>query len=179
MSDDNPCVYCVAGFPHPLMPECESSDDDTEKAIKEAVNGRGRPQKEGSEFKDAESSGRKRAAELLPTETLKTMICEWALLKEAGGGKYPIKRCHGNVATDRHHGPDKNKLNNEKRVNLHAICSYCHNLWHAKNDETYIGERPEDDSPWNPEEPFAPHNPEGPKMTIQEALVNEITRYNK
>lgn len=178
MSEDNPCVYCVAGFPHPKLPECESSDADTEKAIKEAVK-LGRPQKEGSEFQDAESSGRKRAAEELPTDVLKTMICEWALLKEAGGGINPIKGCHGNVATDRHHGPNKNTLYNERRVNLHAICSYCHNLWHAKNDSTYEGERPKDDTPWYPAGEYKPHDPDGPRMTIQEALVNEITRYNK
>jgi len=37
----------------------------------------------------------------------------------------------------RHHGPDKNTLNNEKG-NVHRICHSCHNRWHTLNDEDYI-----------------------------------------
>ncbi len=175
------CILCVAGMPHPKLPEC-TSDEEIQTVIAAVVKEEvklGRPVKSGDEFEDAESTGRKRAADLLPTATLKTMICEWALLKEAGGGKNPITGCHGNVATDRHHGPNKNTLYNERRENLHAICSYCHNLWHAKNDSSYEGERPKDDTPWNPVGEYQPHNPDGPKITIQQALLNELTRYNK
>lgn len=172
------CVLCVADMPHPETPEC-ISDTETANVIADVVSKMGRPVKSGAEFTDAESTGRKRAAEELPTEILTTMICEWALLKEAGGGVNPIKGCHGNPATDRHHGPNKNTLYNERRVNLHAICSFCHNLWHARNDSTYEGERPKDDTPWYPAEEFKEHDPNGPKMTIQEALLNELTRYNK
>lgn len=170
------CVLCVADMPHPVTPECIS--DDTEVVIAAVVSESklGRPAKTDS-FEDAESTGRKRAAEELPTEQLKTMICEWALLKEAGGGINPIEGCHGNRATDRHHGPNKNTLYNERRVNLHAICAYCHNLWHSKNDSTYEGERPKDDTPWNPEGLFKPHDPDGPKMSIKEALMKEVLRY--
>jgi hypothetical protein len=178
MSEEIVCVLCVAGMPHPELPEC-TSDDKVEKQIKQAASEAviGRPPKSGDEFTDAESTGRKRAAELLPTEVLNTMICEWALLQEAGGGKNPITGCHGNRATDRHHGPDKNTLNNERRQNLHAICSYCHNLWHAKNDSTYEGERPKGDTPWLPMGEFKEHDPDGPKITVQQALLNELTRY--
>lgn len=178
MSEPEVCVLCVAGMPHPELPEC-SSDAEVQESIHEVVAKMGRPVKDGTDMLDAESTGRKRAAELLPTEILNTMICEWALLQEAGGGVYPIKGCHGNVATDRHHGPNKNTLYNERRVNLHAICSFCHNLWHARNDSTYDGERPKDNTPWCPTEEFKEHDPNGPKMTIQEALLNELTRYNK
>lgn len=172
------CQYCVVEFPHEPTPECLSSVDQISQSIGEAVSAvMGRPQKAGNEFTDAESSGRKRAAALLPTEQLETMICEWALLKEAGGGVNPIRGCHGNRATDRHHGPDKNTLNNERQVNLHGICAFCHNEWHAKNDDTYSGERPKGDEPWIPDGEFSPHNPDGEKMTIKEALANEILRY--
>lgn len=126
---------------------------------------------------DPESTGRKRAAKAIPDEQLSGMICEWALLKEAGGGQFPIRGCHGNKATDRHHGPDKNTLNNERRINLHAICSFCHNEWHAKNDSTYEGVRPKDDTPWVPVGEYKLHNPDGPKLTVKEAIAFELTRY--
>lgn len=178
MPEPEVCVLCVAGMPHYETPEC-TSDVKTADTIADVVSKMGRPVKSGNDFVDAESTGRKRAAELLPTETLNTMICEWALLKEAGGGIYPIKGCHGNKATDRHHGPNKNTLYNERKSNLHAICSFCHNLWHSKNDATYEGERPEGDSPWYPTGEWQEHNPEGERMSIQEALLNELTRYKK
>jgi hypothetical protein len=64
------------------------------------------------------------------------MVCEWASLKEAGGGVFPIIGCPGNNAVNRHHGPDKNTLNNES-TNVHRICSPCHNRWHTRNDPIY------------------------------------------
>lgn len=170
------CVNCVAGFPHPVTQFCVSNTEAVELAIKEEVAKLGRPVSDGTDLSDPISTGRKRAAELLPTEVLSTMICEWALLKEAGGGLYPIKGCHGNKATDRHHGPDKNTLNNKRKENLHAICSYCHNEWHAKNDSTYLGERPKDATPWIPEGEFKQHNPDD-RMTVKEALIAELSRY--
>jgi len=39
-------------------------------------------------------------------------VCEWAWLLQAGGGVVPIMGCPGRPASDRHHGPDKNTLNN-------------------------------------------------------------------
>lgn len=172
------CTLCIAGFPHDvefcLNPEGALQPTEVEAAIKAAVLGR--PPKDESDMVDPESTGRKRASALLPKEMMEGMICEWALLKEAGGGINPIKGCHGNKATDRHHGPDKNTLNNERRINLHAICSFCHNEWHAKNDATYSGERPKDDTPWIPVGEFSRHDPDGERMTVQDAMVNEIAR---
>jgi hypothetical protein len=173
------CTLCVAGFPHHvddcLNPEGADTPDGIEAAIKTAIMGR--PPKDESDMDDPESTGRKRAASALPKEVLAGMICEWALLKEAGGGVFPVKGCHGNKATDRHHGPDKNTLNNERHENLHGICAFCHNEWHAKNDPTYEGERPKDGTPWLPVGEYCLHDPEGPKMSIKESLAYEILRY--
>lgn len=171
------CVLCVAGFPH-LVEECLNPEGATPDTITEAIQAAiGRPQKDAQEMADPESTGRKRAAAALPPEQLEGMICEWALLKEAGGGIHPIRGCHGNKATDRHHGPDKNTLNNERRVNLHGICSFCHNEWHAKNDATYEGVRPKDDTPWLPVGEYKLHNPDGERMSVKEAIAYELTRY--
>jgi hypothetical protein len=76
------------------------------------------------------------------------MVCEWAGLKFAGGGVIPIVGCVGRPASDRHHGPDKNTMNNAEG-NLHRICDHCHNTWHALNDPHY-GERPEHTKPFLP-----------------------------
>lgn len=170
------CRYCVVEWPHDPTEECISTPDETSEAIQATVtNLIGRPPKDENDMTDPESAGRKRAAALLPKDILETMICEWSMLKEAGGGIYPIKGCHNNKATDRHHGPDKNTLNNERGTNLHAICSYCHNRWHAANDNTYEGERPKDATSWTPRGEYKPHNPTD-KMTIKESLVEELKR---
>lgn len=94
------------------------------------------------ELKEPSSTGRKRVAEMYPIPP--GQMCEWARLKHAGGGLHPIVGCIGNAATDLHHGPDKNTLCNEKaswgcgdRENIHLICSFCHNAWHAANDPDY------------------------------------------
>ncbi len=151
----------------------------TPDSIQEAVSAAviGRPRMEGEDMADPESTGRKRAKAAIPAEQLSGMICEWALLKQAGGGVNPIRGCHGNKATDRHHGPDKNTLNNERQVNLHGICSFCHNEWNAKNDSTYAGVRPKDDTPWLPVGDYKLHDPNGPKMAVKEAIAYELTRY--
>jgi len=115
------------------------------------------------EYADPLSSGRKMAAKTAPIAP--GMICEWAWLAQAGGGVVPILGCPGRPASDRHHGPDKNTLNNELGVNLHRICDWCHNQWHAKNDEAY-GPRPtnEDGSvdasvPFIPDGDYVEHDP--------------------
>lgn len=63
--------------------------------------------------------------------------CEWQGMKNCGGGKRPIVGCIDGKQEARHHGPDKNTLNNETG-NVHRICHTCHNRWHARNDEGYI-----------------------------------------
>lgn len=60
--------------------------------------------------------------------------------KNAGGGKIPIVGCLDGMQQARHHGPDKNTLNNE-RGNVHRICHTCHNRWHTLNDPDYIIEQ--------------------------------------
>ena len=76
------------------------------------------------------------------------MVCEWATLKRAGGGIVPIVGCIGRAASDRHHGPDKNTMNNAPG-NVHRICDHCHNTWHALNDPGY-GDRPDHTLPFIP-----------------------------
>ena len=104
---------------------------------------------------DAKSTGRKRA--ILVAPILEGMLCEWAGLRQAGGGVIPIVGCAGNQLSAEksgnadlgylpghlHHGPDKNTLNNAPGTNLHRLCAVCHNRWHAANNEFYSGERPE------------------------------------
>lgn len=99
-----------------------------------------------ADYKDPISTGRKRAAEMYPIHP--GMVCEWAGLRRAGGGVVPIVGCVGRPASDRHHGPDKNTMNNAPS-NMHRICDYCHNTWHAVNDPHY-GERPEHTQPFIP-----------------------------
>ena len=99
-----------------------------------------------ADYKDPISTGRKRAAEMYPIHP--GMVCEWAGLRLAGGGVVPIVGCVGRPASDRHHGPDKNTMNNAPS-NMHRICDYCHNTWHAVNDP-YYGERPEHTLPFIP-----------------------------
>jgi hypothetical protein len=100
-----------------------------------------------ADYADPISTGRKKAAQVAPIDV--GLICEWAGLAKAGGGVVPIVGCIGRPATDRHHGPDKNTMNNALGTNLHRICDHCHNTWHALNDEAY-GPRPEHTKPFIP-----------------------------
>ena len=123
------CMYCAAEF----HGECDDPKENGENllcccpdAIVTAQAKRGGPLKtSGEDMADVLSTGRKRAAIAAPIEV--GSKCEWAGLKFAGGGVHPIIGCVGNTATDRHHGPDKSVLNNEVGINLHRICSKCHN----------------------------------------------------
>lgn len=175
-SESLPCIYCSAED-HLL---CSNPDIDNQLCCCSTLTELETvPQISTGNIKgpdaitDVQSTGRKRAALLYPIT--EGMICEWAKLKYAGGGVVPIIGCLGNVATDRHHGPDKNTLNNREE-NVHRICSFCHNYWHARNDEFY-GERP------NGTEPFIPldghewqlHNPND-EATIEEIVKAQIGR---
>ncbi len=97
-------------------------------------------------LKDQQSTGRKRAAKLYPLD--KEGRCEWNGSANCGGGNYPILGCLSGTQQARHHGPDKNVVNNEEG-NVHRICDYCHNRWHALNDVGYD---------WNRTN-YPPHNP--------------------
>lgn len=150
----------------------------------------GRPMSEAHEIVDVLSTGRKRAAALYPI--FEGMLCEWAGLKNAGGGVVPIIGCNGNRLSpkkggegdltqgDVHHGPDKNTLENGAG-NAHRICAYCHHRWHAANDKFY-GKRPtKDDGKVDGTKPFLPldeyewvaHDPET-EATQEEIEENEI-----
>lgn len=107
----------------------------------------GRPFKKDEDMVDYISAGRKRAAELAPIP--EDYVCEWSMLMYAGGGIDPIVGCSGNMATDRHHGYDKNTLENTVGINLHRICADCHNRYHELNDK-YYGSRPVGNVPYLP-----------------------------
>ena len=131
--------------------KADGSADESQTGTKEVDNGYiddgYESNKNLADYKDPVSTGRKRAAEMYPITT--GMICEWAGLAKAGGGVVPIVGCVGRPASDRHHGPDKNTMNNAP-TNLHRICDHCHNTWHAANDPHY-GPRPEHTKPFIPE----------------------------
>lgn len=90
------------------------------------------------QYADPISTGRKEAAKKFPIKP--GMVCEWAWLRNAGGGVKPIIGCPGHPAEAIHHGPDKNTMMNVEG-NIHRICAECHNRWHATNDP-YYGDRP-------------------------------------
>ena len=142
--------------------------------------GVGRPMAEPGDITDITSTGRKRAAMLYPI--FENMKCEWAGLKFAGGGVEPIIGCDNNIIQpnkgpqkgDRHHGPDKNVINNSPG-NVHRICSPCHNRYHAKNNRYYTGPRPPAGEPWLPDPQYGeckPHDPDT-KATPEEIEENE------
>jgi len=91
--------------------------------------------KDDSALRDQQSTGRKRAAKLYPLDV--EAECDWKMRKNCGGGTTPIVGCVNGKQEARHHGPDKNTLNNEKG-NVHRICHMCHNRWHTLNDEGYV-----------------------------------------
>lgn len=87
-----------------------------------------------SALRDQQSTGRKRAAEMYPL--YRDLDCEWMGRKNCGGGK-SIVGCMEGKQQARHHGPDKNTLNNDVG-NVHRICHSCHANWHAANDPGYV-----------------------------------------
>lgn len=124
--------------------------------------GSSRTGKRVSALKDQQSTGRKTAAKLFPLE--RDAPCEWRNRAKCGGGTYPIRGCLSGNQQARHHGPDKNVANNEPG-NVHRICHYCHNRWHAANDPNYD---------WNSTEVNA-HQPRTmTEQEIQEAVMDEL-----
>ena len=144
---------------------CAKSKIDDAAAFATEKRGVGRPMLDPDEITDPLSTGRKRARMMAPI--LDGMLCEWAGLKYAGGGVVPIVGCDSNVIVEskgsdgghRHHGPDKNVLNNTPGVNLHRVCTSCHLYWHGQNNRYYIEPRPAVGQTW------VPTAPEG--MTVQ------------
>jgi hypothetical protein len=130
------------------------------------------------DYKDPVSTGRKLAAQAAPIDA--GLVCEWAGLARAGGGVFPIVGCIGRAASDRHHGPDKNTMNNAVGTNLHRICDHCHNTWHALNDPAY-GERPDQSKPFIPQGEFGvdwfAHDAVS-KATTEQIIEAETKRLN-
>lgn len=135
---------------------CTVQSIDLSEGVEREPNPVGRPMLEPDEITDIKSTGRKRAAMVAPITP--GMKCEWAGLRYAGGGIEPIIGCDGNILQsgkgrdkgDRHHGPNKNVLDNSVYVNLHRICSRCHNRWHAVNNKFYAPVRPPASEPYLP-----------------------------
>lgn len=137
------CISCGSGFHGECYGTrgsgktccCSGSEEPSELDNDEEEKfGNWRQGRRNATLKDQQSTGRKRAASLYPFD--REASCEWKNLKFAGGGKYPIVGCRNGTQQARHHGPDKNTLNNDKG-NVHRICHTCHNRWHAKNDPDY------------------------------------------
>lgn len=114
--------------------------------------------KDDSVLRDQQSTGRKRAAKMYPLD--EHGQCEWSMKKNVGGGEFPIVGCINGKQQARHHGPDKNTLNNETG-NVHRICHTCHNRWHTLNDPTYVWEGLKE-----------PHSPI--EATMEEIGMNEV-----
>lgn len=143
------CPECMRGFycgqctisRSPELDETVSSGRETENRLGEVsvpANQRVRRQKPDRAVTDQQSTGRKRAAKLYP---LQEQLCEWhdaSPTNPRGGGNPITFGCKepGVLQQARHHGPDKNTLNNEPG-NVHRICHYHHNNWHALNDPDY------------------------------------------
>lgn len=137
---------------------------------------RGGQVKDEENVTDLESTGRKRAAKLYPLD--REAPCEWQGLLLAGGGAKPIVGCLAGKQTDRHHGPDKNTLNNFVG-NVHRICSTCHNRWHTENDPLYPTERPPGNTQYLPLSGVsAIHDPDT-KYTPQQFSENELAWLNR
>lgn len=160
-----PCVSCGAGlhFECEINPCCcggslpVAEEDDANDNRR--FNKRGRGWSRDLDLKDQQSTGRKRAAKAYPLD--RTKPCEWQGLRLAGGGRFPIVGCTNGLQAARHHGPDKNTLNNE-RGNVHRICATCHNRWHTRNDPEYI-----------PGDPGKNHDPET-KASVEEIIESEL-----
>jgi hypothetical protein len=119
------CNHVVNVGPEVIESEPESSDK------------RDRRHKPDASLKDQQSTGRKRAALAYPLD--REAPCEFTDASPSnpkGGGSQPITFGCSNNQEARHHGPDKNTLNNEEG-NVHRICHWHHNNWHARNDPDY------------------------------------------
>jgi hypothetical protein len=162
------CLPCSANF-HYECNDLKLEEDELycccEGLDKTPVATEGRAYKEDEDVTDPKSTGRKRAAQLypLPKEGEDKLECEWRYLKFAGGGVYPIIGCIVGFASHRHHGPDKNTLNNSMG-NVHRICHHCHNRWHTLNDAIYSSKFGSAD--------WKQHDAET-RATTQEQITNE------
>lgn len=162
------CINCGSGLHFECMMISEGSccckndeapvaDDDLYLDEDDRKHSHGH--KRDSTLKDQQSTGRKRAAIAYPLD--RDAPCEWKGLRFAGGGQFPIVGCTNGKQEARHHGPDKNTLNNEEG-NVHRICVFCHNRWHTLNDSSY--------EPGNP----GPSHDKKTMATPDEIVDNEL-----
>lgn len=146
------CFPCIRGLhgacrvldcdcSHQSVPNAEvitnDSGEEDNSEERESSQSRTRRNKPDAALKDQQSTGRKRAANLYPLD--REAPCEWLGKSGMGGGTKPINGCplaDNCTQQARHHGPDKNTLNNEEG-NVHRIGHLCHNRWHAMNDPDY------------------------------------------
>lgn len=137
----------------------DSNEDSGGNGSSEQTNSskgkRFRRAKPDAALRDQQSTGRKRAAREYPlldnngrplkssrtASTEERADCEWRFKLNCGGGDNPIQGCIEGKQYARHHGPDKNTLNNDEG-NVHRICHHCHNRWHAANDPDYDPNKP-------------------------------------
>jgi hypothetical protein len=171
------CAYCAVNYPPSFCilekdGGCFAKDEPnelgyimspTEKLIAFAET-------EEKVYKDAVSTGRKRAAQLYPIAV--GQICEWAWKKNCGGGPVRITGCTGRPAAQVHHGVNKSTLRNE-RENISVICDYCHSRFHVANDKFYVEPRPANGADWLPT--LQPDDmPVGRLDEMQDATKQEI-----
>lgn len=171
------CYLCLGGCScthSPVESQSETPSPDDERG---STGGRkARRNKSDNALKDAQSTGRKRAAKLYPflnndgdnwNDGEERAPCEWRKLANCGGGTKPIIGCLNGTQHARHHGPDKSVVNNEQG-NVHRICHGCHNRWHAANNKDYD---------WN-DTTVNSHSPRPMRdEEIIEAMVNETRKY--
>lgn len=144
--DPEECENQTNGPAKPTLSDSVLELDDLGSDSEEEEEIEPRTYKDDSALIDQQSTGRKRAAVQYPLDP--EALCEWSMKQNAGGGKFAIVGCLANMQQARHHGPDKNTLNNDKD-NVHRICHSCHNRWHTLNDEHYNRDV----------DPFLLHNP--------------------
>ncbi len=167
------CIACRQGFTWECRKHgnCDDATDNTSVSVPDTPDDSEEDNNEqyivktqdDSKLKDQQSTGRKRAAKMYPLA--EGAPCEWQGKKNCGGGSNPITGCYSGTQQARHHGPDKNTLNNEKG-NVHRICHNCHNRWHTDNDAGYI---------WGSNYPL--HNPVA--ATNAELANNELSWMNR
>jgi len=141
-----PCFNCLRGMclthgptdTRSTEPERNEESEVPQQEVSERAK-RTRRTKPDAALTDQQSTGRKRAARIYPLD--RKQPCEWRGQPRKGGGLVPIQGCDDGLQLARHHGPDKNTLNNDEG-NVHRICNHCHNRWHSKNDKNYDPNKP-------------------------------------
>lgn len=135
-SDDPSVSGVIHNGAEPANPDADDNSDSADLSDDNSdIDSGHKTYKDDSALRDQQSTGRKRAARWFPLD--ETKLCEWSMKVNCGGGQNPITGCAANLQQARHHGPDKNTLNNEQG-NVHRICHTCHNRWHTLNDEGYV-----------------------------------------